>query len=80
MVDLANRNEKKSVIIPNKGANIICPNCKSSNTRRIQNALTYITNPIFGQGEEWLGYCHECGTLYEYYTNKIVSKPKREGI
>lgn len=64
-------------VIPENANTLTCPNCKSNNTRRIQNALSFIKNPIFTQCEEWLGYCHECGTLYEYYTDKTMYVPKK---
>ena len=79
LVDSGYWNEEVSDIgkIPENANMINCPNCKGSDTRRIQNALTFINNPIFTQCAEWLGYCHECGTLYEYYTDKIMYVPKK---
>lgn len=77
LVDGGYWNNRVSGINPTDKANYsTCPNCKSSNTRWIQNALTFIKNPVFSQGEEWLGYCHECGTLYEYYTAETMYTPK----
>jgi len=54
---------------------IQCPVCEGHNTRRIQNELAKIPEPVFYQGPEWLGYCHDCGTLYEYYGDKILNNP-----
>ena len=56
---------------------IVCPSCESIETRRIQNELTKIPNPVFSQGPEWLGYCSDCGCLYDYYKGRIINVPKR---
>lgn len=56
---------------------IKCPNCGNCNTRRIQNELAKIPEPVFYQGPEWLGYCYDCGTLYGYYGNKVINVPTK---
>jgi DNA-directed RNA polymerase subunit RPC12/RpoP len=55
---------------------VVCPSCDSTNTRRIQNELAKIKNPVFSQGKEWLGYCSDCGCLYNYYEDTIVNIPR----
>jgi transposase-like protein len=64
---------------------IVCPSCQSKNTRRIQNELARLEKPVFSQGPEWLGYCYDCGCLYDYYEDKIINVPqvlqkRREGM
>ena len=59
---------------------IVCPNCKSTETRRMKG----FSNPNgFGDdekkknkdGEIYIGYCYDCGCLYYYDDGTIIHVP-----
>jgi len=61
-------------------AYIVCPNCESTETRRLKG---FSQPTFFGDdetkkspnGEIYIGYCYNCGTLYYYVDGTIIHTP-----